>query len=100
MDVVQEPPEGRADVLVRERPRRKLLERSHECRPAHQLLGRFVRAPFLLRAELRVHDLEVRLGEGLCGNHNFTARSTRRLLDGVAMPVPHRSTDAHRREMT
>ena len=51
----------------------------------------------------------------LCGNQNFTARScciivssatpsTRRLLDGVAMPVPHRSTEPgrprHRREMT
>jgi hypothetical protein len=50
---------------------------------------------------------------GLCGNQNFTARSsstpsTRRLLDGVAMPVPRRSTrrstepgrPRHRREMT
>ena len=41
----------------------------------------------------------------LCGNQNFTARSsTRRLLDGVAMPVPHRSTEPgrprHHREMT
>ena len=40
----------------------------------------------------------------LCGNQNFTARSTRRLLDGVAMPVPRRSTEPgqprHRREMT
>ena len=43
--------------------------------------------------------------DALCGNQNFTARSsTRRLLDGVAMPVPHRSTELarsrHRREMT
>ena len=46
---------------------------------------------------------------GLCGNQNVTARSsstpsTRRLLDGVAMPVPRRSTEPgrprHRREMT
>ncbi len=29
--------------------------------------------------------------ERLCGNQNFTARSTRRLLDGVAMPFPHTS---------
>ena len=49
----------------------------------------------------------------MCENQNFTARSivaststpsTRRLLDGVAMPVPHRSTGParprHRREMT
>ena len=41
----------------------------------------------------------------LCGNQNFTARSsTRRLLDGVAMQVPHRSTEParprRRREMT
>ena len=46
----------------------------------------------------------------LCGNQNCTARSssstpsTRRLLDGVAMPVPRRSTEPgrprHRREMT
>ena len=40
----------------------------------------------------------------LCGNQNFTARSTRRLLDGVAMPIPRRSTEPgqlrHRREMT
>ena len=51
----------------------------------------------------------------LCGNQDFTARSpasstssstpsTRRLLDGVAMPVPRRSTKPgrprHRREMT
>jgi hypothetical protein len=42
----------------------------------------------------------------LCGNQNFTARSTpstRRLLDGVAMPVPRRSIEPgrprHRREM-
>ncbi len=38
----------------------------------------------------------------LCGNQNFTARS--RLLDGVAMPVPHRAMEparpCHRREMT
>ncbi len=37
----------------------------------------------------------------LCGNQSFTARSstpsTRRLLDGVAMPVPHRSTECTRR---
>merc|ERR1719409_1004341 len=44
---------------------------------------------------------------GLCGNQNFTARScriivssstpsTRRLLDGVAMPVPRRSTEPGR----
>jgi hypothetical protein len=50
-------------------------------------------------------------GLGLLQSHpvwksNFTARSpsTRRLLDGVAMPVPHRSTEPgrqrHRREMT
>ena len=50
----------------------------------------------------------------LCGNQNFTARarrvilhaidSTRRLLDGVVVLVPHRSTEParprHRREMT
>ena len=45
----------------------------------------------------------------LCGNQNFTARSTstpstRRLPDGVVIPVPHRSTEParlrHRREMT
>ena len=51
----------------------------------------------------------------LCGNQNFTARSclivaststpsTRCLLDGVAMPAPHRSTEParprHHREMT
>ena len=44
----------------------------------------------------------------LCGNQNFKARSstpsTRRLLDGVAMPVPHRSTGParprHHREMS
>ena len=47
----------------------------------------------------------------LCGNQNCTTRIiaststpwTRRLLDGVAMPVPHRSTEParprHRREM-
>ena len=35
VDVVQEPPEGRTHVLIRERARRKLLERSHERRPAH-----------------------------------------------------------------
>ena len=48
-------------------------------------------------------------GQLLRGNQNFTARpsstpSTRRLLDGVAMPVPRRSTEPgrprHRREMT
>ena len=54
-------------------------------------------------------------GDCLCGNQNFTARSccivassstpsTRRLLDGVAMPVPRRSTKPgrprRRREMT
>ena len=32
-------------------------------------------------------------GSDLCGNQNFTARS---LLDGVAMPVPHRSTEPAR----
>ena len=34
------------------------------------------------------------IGSCLCGKQHFTARSTpsaRRLLDGVAMPVPHRS---------
>ena len=38
-------------------------------------------------------------GDDLCGNQNFTATSTpstRRLLDGVAKPVPHRSTEAVR----
>ena len=46
------------------------------------------------------------LGDDLCGNQNFTARSRRpqRLLDGVAMPVPRRSTEParprHHREMT
>jgi len=54
-------------------------------------------------------------GIDLCGNQNFTARScwiavssstpsTRRLLDGVAMPVPRRSTEPGRprlrRDMT
>ncbi len=58
---------------------------------------------------------KTRRGRHLCGNQNFTAcscrivsspstPSTRRLLDGVAMPVPHRSTEPtrlrHRREMT
>ena len=55
-----------------------------------------------------------RPSRSLCGNQNFTARrpessssstpSTRRLLDGVAMPVPRRSTKPgrprRRREMT
>ena len=41
----------------------------------------------------------------LCGNQNFTARSRDAIvLDGVAMPVPRRSTEPgrprHRREMT
>ena len=39
-------------------------ERARERRPAHQFLGGLVRAPLLLRAELRVHDLEVGLREG------------------------------------
>jgi len=62
-----------------------------------------------------IEEEKVDLGENLCGNQHFTARSrwivaststpsTRRLLDGVAMPVPRRSTEPgqprHRREMT
>ena len=48
-------------------------------------------------------------GVPVCVEIKFTARSsstpsTRRLLDGVAVPVPHRSTEPgrprHRREMT
>ena len=46
-------------------------------------------------------------GDYLCGNQNFTARSstpsTRRLLDSVVVLVPHRSTEParprHRREV-
>ena len=62
---------------------------------------------------LRQKAPAAQLDDDLCGNQNFTARSivassstpsTRRLLDGVAMPVHHRSTTParprHRREMT
>ena len=52
-------------------------------------------------------NLDPAYREFLCGNQNFTAvrsPSTRRLLDGVAVSVPHRSTEParprHRREMT
>ena len=51
-------------------------------------------------SSLDVAAVEMELGSPLnyrcrrlCGNQNFTARSTRRLLDGVAMPVPRRSTE-------
>ena len=47
------------------------------------------------------------LSRDLCGNQNFTALnhssstpSTRRLLDGVAMPVPRRSTEPARHRPT
>ena len=50
----------------------------------------------------RLGERQVVPGIVLCGNKNLTARSststpsTRRLLDGVAMPVPHRSTEPAR----
>merc|ERR1712196_643674 len=71
--------------------------------------------PHPLLLGLHAVELDLELPEHLCGNQNFTARprwvaaststpSTRRLLDGVAMPVPRRSTEPgrprHRREMT
>ena len=84
----------------------EVLEVLHRAAPAagvrHQSEPDLVLSMFMVRRDL-------------CGNQNFTARScciivssstpsTRRVLDGVAMPVPHRSTEPgrphHRREMT
>ena len=62
---------------------------------------------FLLAAPARVSSSVYANCIKLCGNQiygAFPTPSTRHLLDGVAMPVPHRSTELallrHRREMT
>jgi hypothetical protein len=58
----------------------------------------------LALGRLVARDPRRRASQDLCGNPNFTARSMRRLLDGVAMPVRRRSTEPgrprHHREMT
>ena len=111
--------EGRVDGPI---PRRRLDERAVVAprRPPDDRIGLHARLRCLatarrappLHADDRVTFIvEGPLRDDLCGNQNFTARfalsstpSMRRLLDGVAMPVPHRSTEParqrHRREMT
>ena len=68
----------------------------------------FLLQPARLKKALEVLDEdgsgEIDIDECAARRLSLFIRSTRRLLDGVAMPVPHRSTEPgrprHRREMT